>query len=632
MRIVGTAGHVDHGKSSLIRALTGTNPDRLKEEQEREMTIELGFAELILPNGNPVGIVDVPGHLDFISNMLSGISGVDAVMLVIAADEGVAPQTREHTDILRLLDIKRGLVVITKIDLIDDAEWLDLVELDARELLSNSSLADAPIVRVSARSGAGLPELLACLQGVLSQTQSRRDLKRPRLPVDRVFSLPGFGTVVTGTLLDGSFHLGDEVLCLPSQKRARIRGLQNHKHKLQESLPGFRTAVNLSGIEKSELNRGEIITLPGQYHSSRLWDVRINLLEDTLPLIKHNMQVKVFHTASVSTAYLRLLNVEGLEANSGIFAQLKLDDALTGLAGDRFILRLPSPSLTLGGGVILNAQAEKLWRRSDPALLPTLENLASSSVLARLEQLLLAESLTTPETLSQKSGLPMSECQQLLEELQGNGLAMCLQDATMAEKSLWIHLQIWEEMKRRLLEAIAAFHQANPMKAGMPLQSLQSRLGLSSVAFSTALKRMEIDGTVLRQGAVVKRPDHRVQFSPQQEERIAPLLAEFEAQPYAPPELASCVERVGTDLVEGLIVTGRLVRVSEQILFSREAFETMRDWVIDFIQNTGNVSLAELRDHFGSSRKYATALLEYLDELGLTIRKGEGRILRRKAE
>ena len=244
MHIVGTAGHVDHGKSTLVAALTGTHPDRLKEEIDREMTIDLGFASMTLPNGETVGIIDVPGHRDFIGNMLSGIGGIDAVLLVIAADEGVSAQTREHLAIIDLLEIERGVVVLTKTDLAPDPDWLDLVEMEAREILQGTSLAEAPVARVSAKTGAGLPELVSTLQGILAQTPPKRDLGRPRLPVDRVFTLTGFGTVVTGTLLDGSFTVGDEVVCLPAGLGGRVRGLQNHKHKLQKIQPGFRTAMN----------------------------------------------------------------------------------------------------------------------------------------------------------------------------------------------------------------------------------------------------------------------------------------------------------------------------------------------------------------------------------------------------
>ena len=282
MHIVGTAGHVDHGKSTLISALTGTNPDRLKEEIAREMTIDLGFASMVLPGGETIGIIDVPGHRDFVGNMLSGIGGIDAVLLVIAANEGVSNQTREHLAILDLLDISRGLIVLTKCDLVSDHEWLELVELEAQELVEGTSLQNAPVLRVSAQTGEGLDQLKLKLAEILAETPQKRDLNRPRLPVDRVFTLAGFGTVVTGTLLDGSFTLGDEVVCLPDGKTGRIRGLQNHNHKLQKVSPGYRSAINLNNLSIEDVNRGNVIAVPSTYTPTTRVDASIRLIRNAI--------------------------------------------------------------------------------------------------------------------------------------------------------------------------------------------------------------------------------------------------------------------------------------------------------------------------------------------------------------
>src|SRR5512146_766731 len=294
MRVIGTAGHVDHGKSTLIAALTGTHPDRLKEEQAREMTIELGFGWLTLPNGEEIGIVDVPGHRDFIENMLSGIRGIDAALLVIAADEGVMPQTREHLAILDLLQIPAGIIVLTKTDLAPDPAWLDLVETDIRLALSGTVLSEAPLVRVSAKTGTGLDSLLSTLETLLQQKPARLDLNRPRLPIDRVFSMSGFGTVVTGTLLDGQLALGDEVEIAPSGQKGRVRGLQTHKKKEDHAVPGSRTAVNISGIDTESVRRGEMLIRPNQYQPTRRIDAHFRLLKDVSSSLKHNSEVKFF--------------------------------------------------------------------------------------------------------------------------------------------------------------------------------------------------------------------------------------------------------------------------------------------------------------------------------------------------
>ena len=310
MHVIGTAGHVDHGKSTLITALTGINPDRLKEEQERSMTIDLGFAWMTLPGGEEIGIVDVPGHRDFIENMLAGISGLDAVLLVIAADEGVMPQTREHLAILDLMQVQHGIILLTKIDLVDDPAWLDMVENDVQTVLHGTFLQDSPILRVSSKTGQGFPELLQSLELLLRNQPPRPNLGRPRLPIDRIFSIPGFGTIVTGTLMDGKLSLGDEVELLPSGLHARIRGLQTHKRKLEIAVPGSRLAINLSGVGMEKILRGQVVTLPGQYIPTQRLDVHFHFLADVSKSLRHHTEVKLFIGASETIADLRMLGLE----------------------------------------------------------------------------------------------------------------------------------------------------------------------------------------------------------------------------------------------------------------------------------------------------------------------------------
>jgi selenocysteine-specific elongation factor len=369
MRVIGTAGHVDHGKSTLIAALTGIHPDRLKEEQAREMTIELGFGWLTLPNGEEVGIVDVPGHRDFIENMLSGIGGIDTALLVIAADEGVMPQTREHLAILDLLQVPAGLIVLTKTDLAPDEAWLDLVEGDIRLAVTDTVLANAPIVRVSAKTKSGLELLVTRLQSLLETKPPRPDLNRPRLPIDRVFSMSGFGTVVTGTLSDGHLSIGDEVEILPSEQRGRVRGLQTHKKKEETAIPGSRTAVNISGVETESIRRGEVVIHPHQYQATRRVDAHLRLLKDVSTAIKHNSEVKLFVGASETIATLRLLGTQELAPGENGWIQLELRDPIVAVRGDRYILRRPSPGETLGGGAIIDHQPKGRHTRFDEEVL-----------------------------------------------------------------------------------------------------------------------------------------------------------------------------------------------------------------------------------------------------------------------
>ena len=373
MRVIGTAGHVDHGKSTLVEALTGSHPDRLKEEQEREMTIDLGFAWLKLPDGEEVGIVDVPGHRDFIENMLAGVGGIDAALFVIAADEGIMPQTREHLAILDLLQIKSGVIALSKIDLVDDQDWLDLVEEDIQHAVANTVLENAAICRVSARSKAGLPQLIAALQSCLEEKPPRPDLGKPRLPVDRIFSMPGFGTVVTGTLIDGRLALGDEVEILPGGSRGRIRGLQTHRKKEEFSVPGSRTAVNISGIATEQVARGNVVVHPGDYKPTSRIDVSIRMLRDASRSLRHNTQVKLFIGATEVLARVRLLGVEEINPGETGWLQLELANPVVAVRGDRLILRQPSPGETLGGGEVVDPHPKGRHKRFNAGIIDGLE-------------------------------------------------------------------------------------------------------------------------------------------------------------------------------------------------------------------------------------------------------------------
>ncbi|HEU5368442.1 MAG TPA: selenocysteine-specific translation elongation factor, partial [Ktedonobacterales bacterium] len=367
MSCIGTAGHVDHGKSTLVTALTGIDPDRLAEEKARGMTIDLGFAWLRLPGGREVSIVDVPGHESFIKNMLAGVGGIDLALLVVAADEGIMPQTEEHLAILDLLRVSRGVVALTKCDLVEE-DWLELVREEVAARLSTTTLADAPILPVSAYTGAGLPELLAALDALLETTPGRQNLGRPRLPVDRVFTIQGFGTVVTGTLLDGAFSVGQEIEILPQGLRARIRNLQTHKTSVETAQPGGRAAMNLAGIAKTDLARGDVITLPGRLRPTTLLDARFELLESAPRPLPHNAEVDLFVGAKEVRAHVRLLDSDELQPGERGWVQLRLAEPVAVARRDRFILRIPSPSLTIGGGEIIDTQPRHHKRRQPAAL------------------------------------------------------------------------------------------------------------------------------------------------------------------------------------------------------------------------------------------------------------------------
>ncbi len=388
MSCIGTAGHIDHGKSTLVKALTGIDPDRLAEEKERGMTIDLGFAWLTLPGGREVSIVDVPGHEGFIKNMLAGVGGIDAALLVVAADEGVMPQTREHLAILDLLHVRRGVVALTKADLVDE-EWLELVQEEIAEQLQPTTLAGSAILPVSAYSGQGLPALVAELERILNEAQERQNIARSRLPIDRVFTMTGFGTVVTGTLLDGTFKVGQEVEVLPPGIKTRIRGLQTHRHAVETANPGSRVAINLANVPRTGLQRGDVVALPGQFQQTMLIDARIQLLPDAARPLAHNTQVDFYTGSQEVPASVRLLDVEELKPGESAWAQLRLRRPAVMARRDRFILRLSSPSMTIGGGEVIDVHP-RYHRRFQAAILNTLETLERGSpdelVLAALDR------------------------------------------------------------------------------------------------------------------------------------------------------------------------------------------------------------------------------------------------------
>ncbi|MFZ5910824.1 MAG: selenocysteine-specific translation elongation factor [Chloroflexota bacterium] len=629
MRVIGTAGHVDHGKSTLIAALTGTHPDRLKEEQEREMTIELGFGWLTLPDGEEVGIVDVPGHRDFIENMLAGVSGIDAALLVIAADEGVMPQTKEHLAILDLLQIPAGLVVLTKTDLASDPDWLALVEADIRAALAPTVMQDAPILRVSAKTKTGLGDLLSALSALLQQKPTRLDLGRPRLPIDRVFSMPGFGTVVTGTLSDGHLSLGDEVVILPSGAKGRVRGLQTHRKKEEKAVPGSRTAVNISGVAVEDIRRGEVVTRPGQYSPTRRLDARLRLLKDASQPVKHGMEVKVFLGASESMAALRLLGVETLNPGEEGWIQLELQAPVVAVRGDRYILRRPSPGETLGGGVVVDHQPKGRHKRFDEQVLKSLASLAAGSPADVLMEAALALNAAPVREVVSRSRLEAESAQVALGELLEAGALVMLEDGAPAVNSdlLVIPAPHWNALQDKTVSMVAAYHKSFPLRRGIPREELKSKLKLAPRIFNALLAKYVPGGVLVDSRGAVALPGHEIHFDSGQQAQVRELMRKFAGSPYAPPSVKDCQAQVGEEVYNALMEQGQLKQVSAEVVFRPEDLERMTAEVRAFISKNGQMTVADARDLFDSSRKYMLALMEYLDATGVTARDGDFRRL-----
>ncbi len=629
MRVIATAGHVDHGKSTLVQALTGINPDRLKEEQEREMTIDLGFAWLTLPSGESVGVVDVPGHIDFIENMLAGVGGVDAALLVIAADEGVMLQTREHLAILDLLKVNSGIVALTKSDLVE-AEWLDLVAADVSSTLDGTCLSGAPILPVSSRTGAGIPQLRAELDRVLAACPPRPDRGRPRLSIDRVFTVAGFGTVVTGTLVDGSLTLGQEVTLLPKGLTARVRGLQTHKTKVERAVPGSRVAVNLSGVDLTDVHRGDVVTTPGWLTPTLLVDTRLQLLADAPRPLKHNSEIKFFHGAAQVTAQARLLGNDQLAPGAEGWVQFRLSEPLNLVKSDRFIARLPSPSITLGGGTVVEAHPTHRHRRFKPVVTARLETLARGSPAEILLQALDAAGPVTAADLLKTSGQPFEAASPLLSELitAGDVVVLSGQIVPLQPNQTIVSRAAWASLSGKVTDNLRAYHQAYPLRPGMPREELKSKLGLTQKLFNDVVTLAVTSRLLVESAAFIRAPDFAITFTPDQQRAIDSLLAKFRSAPYTTPSVKEAEAAVGADVLAALLEQGRLVKLSEDVLFLSQTCAAMVERTKQHIQQNSSITVAQVRDLFDTSRKYALAFLEHLDAKGVTRRVGDERVLR----
>ncbi len=640
MHVIGTAGHVDHGKSALISALTGSHPDRLEEEQERGLSIVLGFSWLTLPNGENIGIVDVPGHRDFIENMLSGVGAIDAALFVVAADEGVMPQTREHLAILDLLRIQGGVVALNKIDLVEDPEWLDLVEEDLRETLSGTVLEQAPLVRVSAHTGAGLPVLLHALENTLVERPQRPDLGRPRISVDRVFTVSGFGTVVTGTLTDGHLEVGDEVVILPHGIEGRVRGLQTHRHKIEVAVPGSRTAVNISGVDVDQIQRGDVVAHPDDYAPTRRIDAHFHLLPEVTQPLEHNVEMKLFIGAAERVVRVRLLGAEQLYPGEDGWLQLEMKQPIVTIRGDRYILRRPSPSETIGGGSIIDPHPQRRHKRFDVQVLDRFEALVGGSPEDVFLQVLDSLGVVPFDDVVTRAGLDRDSANQALDELIETGDVILLAgDQPVDSETLMASLAYWQQLTQRTEEAVKAYHRSYPLRQGIPPEELKSRLGISSSVFDAMLQglvaerrldviqvRQDLPGVTPMPAALL--PGHEVQFTSPQQQDIKRLLAKFESNPRTPPTIKDCIDAVGAEILDALIDQGRLMPVSDEVVFRWEDYQDMIAALEALLHDQETVTIAEGRDHFDSTRRYILAFLEHLDAIGLTVRLGDVRKLK----
>jgi selenocysteine-specific elongation factor len=634
--VLGTAGHIDHGKTALCRALTGVETDRLPEERERGITIDLGFAPLDLAGGVRLGVVDVPGHEGLVRTMVAGAAGIDLVLLVVAADEGVMPQTREHVAICELLGIARAVVALTKVDAASE----DLAELAAEEVaeyLAGTGLSGAPIVRVSALTGEGIPQLRRALADAAAATAPRTPREGPpRLPIDRCFAVKGFGSVVTGTLVGGPLRVGDAVEILPSGRRARIRGVQSHGVAASEAAPGARCAVNLQGIEVSELSRGEVVTRPGALIPTHTADARLVWL-DVAPGIARPKAVELLVGTAQRRARVAPIGAARLAPGSRGFARLHVDgDPLPLVPGDRFVVRgfarTAMGGATLGGGVVLDV-APPRRRRSDPDLVRDLEVLeaddASEALRVRLRRAGLGG--VADERLRREAGLSRPVLDASLESLAKAGHVVATAAGT------WLDASACADLERRLLAALAEFHRAEPLQPGMPMGALRGRLpaNVSGDAAECTLERLAARGEVRVEGDLARLPEHAPALGSEQGELAARIASRLAAAGLEPPGLRDLAAELGVaapdalrDLLAHLEREGRIVRARGDLWFDSAAVAQLRERVVAHLREHGRIETLAYKALIGTTRRTAIPLMELFDEQRVTMRRGEARVLR----
>lgn len=620
MYVIGTAGHVDHGKSTLVEALTGIDPDRLREEKERGMTIDLGFAWLQLPSGNETSIVDVPGHERFVNNMLAGVGGIDLALLVVAADESVMPQTREHLAILDLLRVERGLVAVTKRDLVDD-DWLELVVADVEETLEGTVLEGAAIYPVSAMTGEGLPELISAIDSMLDDTPPKRDVGRPRLPIDRAFTISGFGTVVTGTLIDGKIATGQDMSLVVAGKSTRIRGLQTHKKGQTEAQPGTRVAANIINVSQDEVARGEVLTTEGWLRPTDAMDVRLRVIPDAPHALRHNMYITVHTGSSEVVGRLRLLEQDVLEPGESGWAQIKLEAPLAVVKGDYYVIR--SNRTTLGGGNIVETHARRHRRRDAQ----TVERLAMMELGSTQDILLKTIETSEPSEFGElvnRANMDADTVRSELEAMAADNLIVPLGNASIGRGSFLFTAGGWNGVVEKSQQSLEAYYRQFPLRRGAPKEELRSRLGMTAQVFNLAFARLQLQEVVEEDGALVRLPGYEPTLSDEQNEQVNAYILTLESEPFSPPTDAPPDDEVLNLLDE----QGRVVRVSETVVYSAEAYERMVDIISEYIRENGEISVANVRDVLGTSRKYALALMDYMDHKRITRRVGDARVLR----
>lgn len=628
--IIGTAGHIDHGKTTLIEALTGRSTDRLKEEKERGISIELGFTYFDLPSGKRAGIIDVPGHEKFIKNMLAGVTGMDIVLLVVAADEGVMPQTKEHIAILDLLGIEKGLIVLTKSDLVD-SEWLELVIDDVKNEVKGSFLENVPIIPVSSVKKTGLDEVIKLIDEMALELEDRETDDTPRLPIDRVFTISGFGTVVTGTLLSGKFNVGDEVQIFPGEKIARIRNLQVHDQDTETAFAGQRVAINMAGIKKEEIERGDVVAPKDSMQDTLMLDVKVKLIKDIDRSIKNRTRLRLYIGTKEVLCRIVLLDKEVLNPGEEAYAQLRLEEKTVAKRGDRFILRFYSPMFTIGGGQVLEPNPTKKQPFDEKAL-EELRIKEEGRTIDIIEKIIKDKSSFFPTIKEISTTTAMLE-EKVKEDVDSLIKAEKLISFSLTKDIHLIHIDYFNQLSEKIIEELEIYHEKYPLRIGMPKEEMRSRLlnkapnRVGELFLDLLVEKGLIEQrkeAIFKKGFKIELNDHQVGIKNK-------IIENYIEEGFLPPKKEELIKLADPNEVEEiinlLVNRGEIVKLNEEVYLHQTILKEGIKRLKDYIKDKGSITVAQYRDVLNTNRKVALSLLEYFDQIKITKRDGDKRIL-----
>lgn len=630
--IIGTAGHIDHGKTTLIKALTGRETDTLSEEKERGISINLGFTYFNFRNGKRAGIIDVPGHEKFVKNMLAGIGGIDVVILTVSADEGVMPQTKEHLNILELLDIKKGIIALTKKDLVDD-EWIEMIKEDVRQEVKETFLKDAPIIPVSSKTKEGIEELINTIDKLTNEVEEKDTSTEFRLPVDRVFSVSGFGTVITGTLISGVVKEGDECEIYPEGIKSKVRGIQVHETSVGEAYAGQRVAINLANIKKTEVKRGDTIGKPNIMESSMMINCRLKYLKDALRPLKSRDRVRFYYGTSEILGRVVVLDKEKVEPGETALIQIRLEEEVALKRGDKYIIRSYSPMITIGGGTILDANPKKA-KQGDKKVVDELllKEKGTPEELVEQNIKLVSENYPKLEDLIKSAGKGIVNIESIIEILIDKNKIVKI---SQTEGDIYLHKSFIEKLKKEAISLLENYHLENPLKSGMLKEEFKAKLvgkALKQKAFDEIIKLLEID-TISSKNNVVSKKDFEIVFTKRQEEIKNSILKTLSESRYQTPKLSDLLKGFGKEdkeakkVFDSLVSSDVVLILTSDVYFLKELLDYAKKELIKFLKENGEITAGEFRDLINASRKVAVPILEYFDQKKLTKRVEDKRIL-----